>query len=712
MPDVVRTLTIRSKTEGVQQTTAEVKNLTAAYAGTATVTDIASRSQLSYERALTRAQRQVAASTQSQQALAKSYGAATDGVESFGKSLAENASAFLNTVNHLKLLALGAYALSPAFRSFANAGIAQAFGLVAGQLGTMASILTRVVSVASPALSFFARIGIPIAAAVAAFQALNFVINQGSELLAKYGDRTKELFPDLDKDLEKLTRFQQETLSSDQVQLASELGGRLAAAKREISDFLRVQIDTQTSALQLQNVWVVIVETIARGATALSNLKTSTEEAAQAFGNSPIWSKIFGTGGGGLGILPGTLTPGAGPGAAPAPTGPTQFELSRARENLAVGLGGGTSFAARFGAVTDKPKDATEVAKQAGEFERLAASIARATAAQEANAISEGRGAEEVARLRTEFRLMEAAQEDILKNGGNIDDYTDKIKKLADRAGQAAQALEKAKLASDISFGRQTALLSPEDVQIAERLRTLYGDDVPRALNSTYAAQLRLNDQLKATRGAADEFVSSTGSAITSNLADITTGTKTAAEGFKDLSSAVLRSLEEMIIKMTITLPIARALQAAIGGFLPGGGGGVTLAPGGLYHGGGIVGREPTSTRYVHPAYFENAPRFHTGLMPGEIPAILQQGEAVLTPGQMSAIGGALRGPAVQVNVAVQNNTDSKVSVQQKKNASGGVDMVFLVEQIESHIAGNVSDGRGPLNSSLFNRYGLTPKFS
>jgi len=710
MPDVVRTLTIRSKTEGVQQTTADVKNLTAAYAGTATVTDIASKSQLSYEQALVRAQRQVAASTQSQQALAKSYGAATDGVESFGKSLADSASAFLNTVNHLKLLALGAYALSPAFRSFANAGIAQAFGLVAGQMGTMATILTRVVSVASPALSFFARIGIPIAAAVAAFQALNFVINQGADLLAKYGDRTKELFPDLDKDLEKLTRFQQETLSSDQVQLASELGGRLAAAKREISDFLRVQIDTQTSALQLQNVWVVIVETIARGATALSNFKTSTEEAAQAFGNSPIWSKIFGTGGGGLGILPGTLTPGAGPGAAAAPTGPTQFELSRARENLAVGLGGGTSFAARFGAVTDKPKE--EVAKQVGEFERLANSISRATAAQEANALSEGKGAEEVARLRTEFRLMEAAQEDILKNGGNIDDYSDKIKKLADRAGQAAQALEKAKLASDISFGRQTALLSPEDVQIAERLRTLYGDDVPRALGSTYAAQLRLNDQLKATRGAADEFVSSTGSAITSNLADITTGTKTAAEGFKDLSSAVIRSLEEMIIKMTITLPIARALQAAIGGFIPGGAGGdVKLSPSGLYHSGGIVGSEPTSTRYIHPAYFENAPRFHSGLLPGELPAILQRGESVLTPGQMSALGGALRSSPV-VNVNIENKSGAQVSVQQQKNQSGGVDLLFIVEQVENHIGGNIADGRGAVNSALFNRFDLKPKFS
>jgi hypothetical protein len=714
MPDVVRTLTIRSKTEGVQQTTADVKNLTAAYAGTATVTDVVTRSQLSMEQALARAQRQVTSSTQAQQALTKSYGAATDGVESFGKSLADHAADFLNNINHLKLIALGAYALLPAFRSFVNIG--QAFGLVAGQLGTMATILSRVVSVASPALSFFARIGIPIGAAVAAFEAFNFVVNQGSELLAKYGDRTKELFPDLDKDLEKLTRFQQETLSSDQVQLASELGGRLAAAKREISEFLRVQIDTQTSALQLQNVWVVIVETIGRGATALSNFKTSSEQAAQAFGNSPIWSKIFGTGGGGLGILPGTLTPVAGPGAAAAPTGPTQFELSRARENLAVGLGGGTSFAARFGAVTDKPKDATEVAKQTGEFERLADSISRATAAQEANALSEGRGAEEVARLRTEFRLMEAAQEDIIKNGGNIDDYSDKIKKLADRSGAAAAALEKAKLASDINFGRQTALLSPEDVQIAERLRTLYGDDVPAALNSTYAAQLRLNDQLKQTRSAADEFVSSASTNLTSGLADITTGAKNASDAFKDLGTSVLRSLEEMIIKMTITIPIARALQQTIGSFLPGAGAtgpspiGYTPPVPGL-HGGGVVGMESTFTRYVHPAYFENAPRFHGGLMPDEMPAILQRGESVLTAGQMAALGGAVRS-GVQVNVGIQNYAGAKVSVDQKKNESGGVDLTFIVEQAEAQIAGKVADGRGALNNALTSRYGLRPSFS
>ncbi|MEZ2146381.1 hypothetical protein AAE026_29410 [Bradyrhizobium sp. DN5] len=38
----------------------------------------------------------------------------------------------------------------------------------------------------------------------------------------------------------------------------------------------------------------------------------------------------------------------------------------------------------------------------------------------------------------------------------------------------------------------------------------------------------------------------------------------------------------------------------------------------GLYHSGGIVGSEPTTMRYVHPAYFDDAPRFHSGDIAGD----------------------------------------------------------------------------------------------
>lgn len=72
----------------------------------------------------------------------------------------------------------------------------------------------------------------------------------------------------------------------------------------------------------------------------------------------------------------------------------------------------------------------------------------------------------------------------------------DKIQDLAQDAGAAAEALAKARVASDISFGKQTAFLSPEDVQIARQLASIYGNDVPAALASSEAAAIRMNNAL------------------------------------------------------------------------------------------------------------------------------------------------------------------------------------------------------------------------
>lgn len=70
-----------------------------------------------------------------------------------------------------------------------------------------------------------------------------------------------------------------------------------------------------------------------------------------------------------------------------------------------------------------------------------------------------------------------------------------------------------------------------------------------------------------------------------------------------------------------------------------GGTGGVL---GGLYHSGGTAG-QPSQSRYVHPAYFDDAPRYHNGgiagLKPNEVPAILERGERVIPNG---ASGGGM----------------------------------------------------------------------
>lgn len=58
----------------------------------------------------------------------------------------------------------------------------------------------------------------------------------------------------------------------------------------------------------------------------------------------------------------------------------------------------------------------------------------------------------------------------------------------------------------------------------------------------------------------------------------------------------------------------------------------------GLFHGGGIVGRDDAKRRAVPAASFIGAPRLHAGFMPGEYPAILRRDEAVLTPQQLKAL--------------------------------------------------------------------------
>jgi hypothetical protein len=109
---------------------------------------------------------------------------------------------------------------------------------------------------------------------------------------------------------------------------------------------------------------------------------------------------------------------------------------------------------------------------------------------------------------------------------------------------------------------------------------------------------------------------------------------------------------------------------------------------------------EPTFARYVHPAYFDQAPRFHEGIGPGEMPAIIRRDEGIFTPGQMRAMGamGAAGGNHVQVNVI--NNADG-INVRTTKRKSGGTDFHQI---IISAVGNELADGGfdGPMRA----RYG------
>ena len=170
-----------------------------------------------------------------------------------------------------------------------------------------------------------------------------------------------------------------------------------------------------------------------------------------------------------------------------------------------------------------------------------------------------GKGAGELARLETQYRLTEAAEQAF---GTVSEDTAAKIAKTANAAGEAAQKLAQARVTSNIKFEGRTSFLSQEDVSIAQRLRALYGDDVPKALASSEAAAMHVNDAMKGISSAIENN-------LTTGLADIVDGTKSVAQGFADLGKSILRMLTEAAIKAAIVAPLLRTVfGGATGGGL------------------------------------------------------------------------------------------------------------------------------------------------
>jgi len=85
-------------------------------------------------------------------------------------------------------------------------------------------------------------------------------------------------------------------------------------------------------------------------------------------------------------------------------------------------------------------------------------------------------------------------------------------------------------------------------------------------------------------------------------------------------------------------------------------------------HTGGIAGADtPQNASFMPTAMMASAPRFHTGLLPNEFPAILKKGEGVFTQKQMAALGQQNTAPVVQVNVINNTGTDTDVKQQSPK---------------------------------------------
>ncbi|WP_188873811.1 phage tail tape measure C-terminal domain-containing protein, partial [Iodidimonas muriae] len=261
---------------------------------------------------------------------------------------------------------------------------------------------------------------------------------------------------------------------------------------------------------------------------------------------------------------------------------------------------------------------------QRAEVERLAGALFDEKAAREALAEA----------MRAEDRLRQEGARIIAATRTPAEDYAATLERL--------NMLLQAGAIDQDSFNRalgeaDTAFADARDRMLAESRD--FGDGVDRAVRD-------IADRATDAAAAAETVTRNLFAGMEDALVSFVT---TGKLQFGDFARAIIADIARIAIRQAIIAP----LLGAIGGGT-GGGGGLFA---GLFHAGGVVGRDTGPARLVPTDAFIGAPHFARGgvVGPDEVPAILHRGEAVLTPAQMAMLGERLSAreagiPSVVIN--------------------------------------------------------------
>lgn len=309
-----------------------------------------------------------------------------------------------------------------------------------------------------------------------------------------------------------------------------------------------------------------------------------------------------------------------------------------------------------------------------------------ATLKAEAASIDEGTAARE--RAKTVAQLEEAAKRANSAAGKANIEVTDEqrkaIEREADAIQAATQAFARAQVGSQIKFGAGTAFLSQSDVAIAQQLKGLY-PDVATALGSVEAQALRFNETNR-------EIANTISSNLTTGLADVIDGTKTAGQAFEDFSRTVIRAIEEAIVKLLIVGPLMRGLQSGLGGLF-GGGGGIA----------GGVGPTSVGGAPLVPAYADGTDYAAGGwsLVGERGPELRKLGRGdQIVPNDVARRMGGSSGGAITIN----NYSDAKPSVSKGQN---GDVTITIRKMMDDAVGSSLSSGTG--RRVLGSQFGVKP---
>jgi hypothetical protein len=188
---------------------------------------------------------------------------------------------------------------------------------------------------------------------------------------------------------------------------------------------------------------------------------------------------------------------------------------------------------------------------------------------------------------------------------------------------------------------------------------------------------------------------------------------------FGNAATNALNKIADRLIRMTVDNPWSSAFPGGFSSIFGGAGAsrstmGVSGLLPAIHHGGYGPGDSIKSARIISALAFANAPRFHTGIGPGERPAIIRDDESVLTPGQMRQLTPSGRGArndnfTFAPNIIVHNApAGTTAQVKQTRGANGQPNIeIILKRTMDDTGSALIDSGESAMNRSFERNYGL-----
>lgn len=309
------------------------------------------------------------------------------------------------------------------------------------------------------------------------------------------------------------------------------------------------------------------------------------------------------------------------------------------------------------------------------------------------------------------------------------DDLNSQLEVKKSRLEEINALREAGVISEDEQVSRTVELYQQQNAEIAESIdkleqyaMTMRTSMTPEQWAAVNAQIARMRADLTAVQGTYTQLdstivsgvasgMSTAFQSVASDLADVLSGTMSLGDAFHNLGSIVRTFFADLLMRIAQAI-IQQQILNAISSMGWGGvssaataAGGVSSAAGAaVMHSGGVVGSASQNrSREASASWFTNAPRFHTGGLPGlkpdEVPTILQKGEQVLAKDDPNNIlnGGPAQGAgtAASPNVKIVNTFDSSEVVSQGLSTKTGEQAIMNIVRANRSTIKNLIGGKG-----------------